>query len=392
MAQSGYTPILIYASGTTGNTPSASNLTSSASGSELALNYFDGKLFYKDASGNVQVLATKGGVGSSTTTQVLYNSSGLVVGSANMTFDGSTLTTLNSAYTGTLTGGTGIVNLGSGQFYKDASGNVGIGTSSPAYKLDVNGVTNATCLKTSGSPSGGFAANSWFIQNEAANIVRAYACGTNASSFGSFTEYTATSTGNAVPARFYDNVSHIWYTNNAERMRIDSSGNLLVGETSLYQPGGVSISKLSNGANSSGNIFFNSAGTSNYPAIFQYNGSNVGYITYTNTTVSYVSLSDYRLKENIAPMTGALNKISALKPVTYNWKADGSDGQGFIAHELQEVVPDCVTGEKDAVDAKGNPVYQGIDTSFLVATLTAAIQEQQALITDLQTRLTKAGL
>ena len=59
MAASGYTPILIYASGTTGNTPSAANMTSSASGAELALNYFDGKLFYKDASGNVQVLAVK---------------------------------------------------------------------------------------------------------------------------------------------------------------------------------------------------------------------------------------------------------------------------------------------------------------------------------------------
>ena len=65
------------------------------------------------------------------------NASGVLGGSANMTFDGSTLTTLNSAYTGTLTGGTGIVNLGSGQFYKDASGNVGIGTSSPLGILDV---------------------------------------------------------------------------------------------------------------------------------------------------------------------------------------------------------------------------------------------------------------
>jgi hypothetical protein len=83
-------------------------------------------------------------------------------------------------------------------------------------------------------------------------------------------------------------------------------------------------------------------------------------------------------------MVGALATVSQLKPVTYKWKSDGSDGQGFIAHELQAVVPDCVTGEKDAVDAEGNPVHQGIDTSFLVATLTAAIQEQQALIVQLQ--------
>jgi hypothetical protein len=94
-------------------------------------------------------------------------------------------------------------------------------------------------------------------------------------------------------------------------------------------------------------------------------------------------------------MVGALNLIQQLKPCTYNWKTDGADGQGFIAHELQEVVPDCVTGDKDAVetyiDEEGNeqtrPVYQGIDTSFLVATLTAAIQEQQTIIQTLTSRI-----
>jgi len=83
-------------------------------------------------------------------------------------------------------------------------------------------------------------------------------------------------------------------------------------------------------------------------------------------------------------MAGALAKIAQLKPVTYNWKSDGSAGQGFIAHELQAVVPDCVTGEKDAVDEDGSIKPQGIDTSFLVATLTAAIQEQQAMIEELK--------
>ena len=79
--------------------------------------------------------------------------------------------------------------------------------------------------------------------------------------------------------------------------------------------------------------------------------------------------------------------MALLKPVTYKWNIDGSSSQGFIAHELAEVVPDCVSGEKDAVDADGNIKPQGIDTSFLVATLTAAIQEQQALITSLTDRI-----
>ena len=110
-------------------------------------------------------------------------------------------------------------------------------------------------------------------------------------------------------------------------------------------------------------------------------GNLAGYIAQTGTTtVSYTSVSDYRLKENVTPMTGALEKVQALKPCAYTWKEDKSAGQGFIAHELQAVIPDCVVGEKDAVDKDGNPRYQGIDTSFLVATLTAAIQELKALV------------
>jgi hypothetical protein len=103
-----------------------------------------------------------------------------------------------------------------------------------------------------------------------------------------------------------------------------------------------------------------------------------GAITASGSTTSYGTSSDYRLKESIAPMMGALAKVSELKPVTYKWKADGSDGQGFIAHELAEVVPECVTGEKDAVNEDGSIKPQSIDTSFLVATLTAAIQELKA--------------
>jgi hypothetical protein len=109
-------------------------------------------------------------------------------------------------------------------------------------------------------------------------------------------------------------------------------------------------------------------------------GNTVGFISTSTSAVTYATSSDYRLKENIAPMTGALATVAALKPCTYKWKADGSDGQGFIAHELAEVVPDAVTGEKDAVNEDGSIKPQGIDTSFLVATLTAAIQEQQAMI------------
>jgi hypothetical protein len=116
----------------------------------------------------------------------------------------------------------------------------------------------------------------------------------------------------------------------------------------------------------------------------------VGNINTNGSSTAYVTSSDYRLKENVQPMQDALAKIAQLNPVTYTWKVDGSDGQGFIAHELQAVVPDCVTGEKDAVDAEGNPQYQGVDTSFLVATLVAALKELKAEVDSLKAQLEAA--
>jgi hypothetical protein len=129
-----------------------------------------------------------------------------------------------------------------------------------------------------------------------------------------------------------------------------------------------------------GSIGIGADGTAGHNHIEFFRGTTnalarVGTIASTGSATSYVTSSDYRLKENIAPMTDALSVVSQLKPCTFKWKLDGSDGQGFIAHELAEVVPDAVTGEKDAVNENGSIKPQGIDTSFLVATLTAAIQE-----------------
>jgi hypothetical protein len=183
-----------------------------------------------------------------------------------------------------------------------------------------------------------------------------------------------------------------------ERARIDSSGNLLVGTTSAAAKLTVVTTTASGAAitfdGSVGNgllmkTTYASATGGTYISFANSAGNATGNISQTGTTtVAYTTSSDYRLKEDITPMTGALARVAALKPVTYKWKSDGSDSQGFIAHELQEVVPECVVGEKDAVetytDADGNeatrPVYQGIDTSFLIATLSAAIQELHALV------------
>jgi hypothetical protein len=175
--------------------------------------------------------------------------------------------------------------------------------------------------------------------------------------------------------------SHRFYVNNTERARIDSAGDLLVGTTSL--------SSASRGSRISSGNATSSAGVSTSWDHLNFLNTNgqVGAIITSGSSTTYSTSSDYRLKESIAPMTGALEKVQALNPVTYTWKADGSAGQGFIAHELQEVCPDAVTGEKDAVDEEGNPQYQGVDTSFLVGILAAAIKEQQAIIEDLKARI-----
>ena len=168
-------------------------------------------------------------------------------------------------------------------------------------------------------------------------------------------------------------------TNATERTRIDFNGNFSVGgqTDTIYSKttikNNAALMTCWNNGGTSGYFdqiyFFNNAGTTSAGSIQRVNDS----------TISYLTSSDYRLKENITPMTGALAKVAQLKPVTYKWKTDNTDGEGFIAHELQEVCPIAVSGVKDAVDEHGNIKSQSVDTSFLVATLTAAIQELKAI-------------
>jgi hypothetical protein len=195
-----------------------------------------------------------------------------------------------------------------------------------------------------------------------------------------------TTTGDTNTGMFFPAADTIAFAEGgAEAMRIDSSGNVLVGTTST-----LGSAKATFAASAATTVVSVKAGNNGNAGIEFYNTSSAsqGYIVINASSVQYLSVSDYRLKENVVPMTGALDKVAQLKPVTYTWKQDGSNGQGFIAHELQEIVPDCVSGEKDAVDSEGKPVYQGVDTSFLVATLTAAIQEMKAIIDAQSARIT----
>jgi hypothetical protein len=187
-------------------------------------------------------------------------------------------------------------------------------------------------------------------------------------------------------AAFYTYTGAVGSESYSERMRITSDGNLLVGTTDTGFNTRQLIRFSASGTSTRGLVVWNGGGAgAQFIGFSNSGGAIIGSITSSGEgAVAYNTSSDYRLKENVQPMQGALDKVAALKPVTYTWKADGSEGQGFIAHELQAVVPDCVTGEKDAVDENGNPQYQGVDTSFLVATLVSAIQELKAEVDALK--------
>lgn len=193
------------------------------------------------------------------------------------------------------------------------------------------------------------------------------------------------------------------YSNGVKRLQVDATGG-----TQNLQKFQVLTQVPNNGDFGNRTVFLEDSGAgTNAPAIgfhapnngaagiFKFWGGSAEFEFRNATDSGFLSCrasafnvsSDYRLKEDVEPMARALAKVASLKPVTYKWKDGGKSGQGFIAHELAEVFPDAVTGEKDGVDAFDNPIYQGIDTSFLVATLTAAIQEQQQLITALTARV-----
>jgi hypothetical protein len=173
-------------------------------------------------------------------------------------------------------------------------------------------------------------------------------------------------------------------------MRITNGGAIYIGVTS--EPSG-SIGGSAFIPTSVGRYFLRlacttSAGPTNLADFHNTNGQ-VGSISVNGSSTSYNTSSDYRLKENIVPLTGAADRLNQLQVHRFNFIADPETTvDGFLAHEAQAVVPECVAGEKDAVDDEGNPVYQGIDQSKLVPLLTAALQEALAEIEDLKARVT----
>jgi hypothetical protein len=206
---------------------------------------------------------------------------------------------------------------------------------------------------------------------------------------------------NDMPGRLVFSTTADGASSPTERMRINSAGALLFGQTTSTQidgtnTAGVSIEPSGRlGITRSGatTIALNRTTSDGTIVEFKRQASVVGTISVTAAATAYNTSSDYRLKENIAPLTGAIDRLQQIPVHRFNFIADPDKTvDGFIAHEAQAVVPECVTGTKDEIDAEGNPVYQGIDQSKLVPLLTAALQEALQKIEGLEARLTAAGL
>jgi hemin uptake protein HemP len=262
----------------------------------------------------------------------------------------------------------------------DGSGNVGIGESSPdtTLHIDSNGATTTLKISSNTESSVEF--------DDKGGSAKRYKIGTNISS-------------NDGQLEFKD------MTANAERMRIDSSGTLLHGKTSNNinhsgtqierngSGGTVAVTQSGNGVNSL--ILNNRYGSgTQYPLSFRYSGTEVGFVGITSSATSYNTSSDYRLKENVVDLDGAIPRLKTLPVHRFNFIADSETTvDGFLAHEAQLVVPEAVTGTHNEVDGDGNPVMQAIDQSKLVPLLTAALQEAIGRIETLETEVAalKAG-
>lgn len=309
-------------------------------------------------------------------TQVVQPGQG-TVGTTQLQSD---LTLTNPTYTGTLTGGTGVVNIGSGQVYKDSSGNVGIGVSSPQRKLQVTGAAggNGQIL---------VATNGAFAGTDTATIgLRVYQ---NANeNHNAQTQIEAVGTSNYSAALTFKTAPGGGDNNAAvERMRIDSSGNLLVGTTNSSYSSGVGIRSIPSAStntlavtgtdttNATAGIRLYSTGVTNDRFYVTY----AGYIYATQTTVQAIT-SDRNLKKDIVDYDKGLAEVCAMKPRYFRYKNDDVElNTGFIAQEMEEALPGSMV---DAIN--------GVDKTYKIdwyPILVKAIQELKAEVDDLKAQL-----
>jgi len=315
-------------------------------------------------------------------------STGLIIGKHSNGFTGgSDLAFINQELNTDLT----ISTNNTERMRIDSSGRVGIGSSAPTNILELK-KSSATSYDASAKQDGG-ARLSIFNSNNTLSDTFAdihFQC-------------HSTSPGEARIGMELPSVSNselFFITEGsgtlAERMRITSSGQVFIGTTSAVDSNCTALHTKATASTKwvqamsgvdRGMVVYSTltSGTTLFH-YFIYNGSVVGSISSTGSSTAYNTSSDYRLKENVTDMTDATTRLKQLKPKRFNFKSDETNTlvDGFLAHEVSSIVPEAITGEKDAVDDEGNPEYQGIDQSKLVPLLVKTIQELEARITALE--------
>ena len=396
------TKIVTKNSSTGGSAPSASDLVQG----ELAVNVTDKRLYTENNAGAIVELGTN------PATEITANAGIAIPDSVGATFGaGDDLTIYHSG------GHSYIQDTGTGNLYLGASALVGIGSGDLQEMYATFNDDGAVSLRHDNSIKLVTTANGIDLESDADISMGTAAEGQlhiegNGYGFGVAL--------NATGAHLYTNSAVrplIFGVNETEKMRIDSSGNVLVGKSSSNL--GVDGVELKNGTSyftntSASPLAINREGTDGQLIGFYNDLVGAGAIICSGSSVSYATSSDYRLKEDDVPMTGATERVKALRPINFAWKADGSRVDGFFAHEAQEVVPEAVHGSKDAMrdeeyevtaaveevrDADDNitteaaeavmgtrsvPDMQGIDQSKLVPLLVAALQEAIARIETLE--------
>jgi len=233
----------------------------------------------------------------------------------------------------------------------DSSENVGIGTTSPSHILHTSGTGQTAKFESS---------------NNAYQVELNYSNNTSRAFIGSFSNGIVFAPSSAT-----------------EAMRINSNDNLLVGTTD--DRGRITVHRNTNGAANPTVYFSNDGGSGVFASFGNTSGTVIGTITRSGSSTAYNTSSDHRLKENVTADWDATTRLKQLNPVRFNFIADADTTvDGFLAHEVQSVVPEAITGTHNEVDADGNPVYQGIDQSKLVPLLVKTIQELEARITTLE--------
>lgn len=271
----------------------------------------------------------------------------------------------------------------------DTSGNVGIGTSSPSYKFHVAGAN------AGGAVWGTFQNTDATANSTGGILVSASGVNNYASFYNAVggTTYLQAAGAGALTLSTIQAAPMIFNTNITERMRIDSSGNLLVGTDNSAANVGEGF-KITNAGRLVSTVASYSAGPNTCYTMYSTGASAyrfyvtwAGTINATSTTIT--GISDQRLKENVIDLPDGLDAVMALKPRKFDWKAgkgkDIKGDRGFIAQEFETVFPDMVEEWLDPAP-EGEEPYKAVNAN-LIPTLVKAIQEQQAIISDLKARI-----